>query len=328
MSYDISFIVPAYNVEKYIGQCLESILKQDVSKEVLIINDGSTDDTVSICKKYEKMYDCIKLFTKENGGLSSARNYGMKQAKGKYIWFVDSDDFIPHSVASDLLQIAETNDLDIIKGLYSIFDEKINAYDYRNIDRNYKYVNQLLNGHKLIELQMQDNCYEVVAWLGLFKRKYLERISVSFYEGVTYEDHEFNLRVMLSDINCRSMMINKEIYVYRQRDNSITKIFSLKDIEGIEININRMLDFISSNDLDESQVNTAYKAIGLLFYQLTRVYGGLSQNLKNELELNISQKRSRLLIRHSMNIHQKIKIILFIYFRPLVDWIYDIKKGG
>ena len=112
----VSMIVPVYNVEKYIGKCLESIVNQTFKNiEIIVVNDGSTDNSQEIINEYEKKYpNLLKSYEKENGGLSDARNYGLEKANGDYICFVDSDDFL----AIDLLEKLEkymTLDIDMIK---------------------------------------------------------------------------------------------------------------------------------------------------------------------------------------------------------------------
>lgn len=100
--YQASVIVPVYNVEQYLRICLDSLVNQTIDKskmEVLVINDGSPDNSWDICLEYSKKYDFIKIFSKENEGLSATRNFGIKQAKGKYLFFLDSDDyFTPETV--------------------------------------------------------------------------------------------------------------------------------------------------------------------------------------------------------------------------------------
>lgn len=93
----ISFIVPVYNVEDYLEQCIESLLHQNIPEsqyEIILVDDGSVDLSGKICEQYSMGYENIKCFHKENGGLSDARNYGLERAEGKYILFVDSDDYI------------------------------------------------------------------------------------------------------------------------------------------------------------------------------------------------------------------------------------------
>ena len=101
----ISIIVPIYNVSKYLDKCLNSLINQTYKNiEIILINDGSTDNSISICLKYKKKDKRIRLYNKKNGGLSSARNMGIKYSKGNYLFFVDSDDFL---------------DLEIIEYLYN-----------------------------------------------------------------------------------------------------------------------------------------------------------------------------------------------------------------
>ena len=99
----ISIIVPVYNVEKYVKKCLESISNQTYKNiEIIIVNDGATDSSESICKEFVESEDRAKLYTKENGGLSSARNHGIKFATGKYVLFIDSDDYIDEGMVEEL----------------------------------------------------------------------------------------------------------------------------------------------------------------------------------------------------------------------------------
>ena len=102
----VSIIVPVYNVEKYLKRCIDSLLAQDYnSYEIILINDGSKDSSPKICEKYAKCHSNIHYYSKENGGLSSARNYGVKMAKGNYITFVDSDDYVSTTYVSDLVYL-------------------------------------------------------------------------------------------------------------------------------------------------------------------------------------------------------------------------------
>ena len=103
----ISVIVPVYNVEKYLPQCLDSIKNQTYTNlEIILVDDGSTDSSESICEDYAKSDSRIKLYHKENGGLSDARNYGIERASGQYFTFIDSDDYITKDYVSYLLELA------------------------------------------------------------------------------------------------------------------------------------------------------------------------------------------------------------------------------
>jgi len=114
----LSIIIPVYNVEKYIDKCLQSVSDQDIPKneyEILVIDDGSTDNSPEIIRAYSKKYDNIKIATKENGGVSSARNTGLNMAQGKYILFVDSDDMIKENSLSKVLYFAENCNPDLLQ---------------------------------------------------------------------------------------------------------------------------------------------------------------------------------------------------------------------
>lgn len=113
----VSIIVPIHNVEKYIERCTKSLISQTYRDiEILLINDGSPDNSKTICERYEKIDKRIKLYNKENGGLSDARNYGLKRAKGEYILFVDSDDYIESNTVEVLISEMKKDNLDIVAG--------------------------------------------------------------------------------------------------------------------------------------------------------------------------------------------------------------------
>ena len=113
----LSIVVPTYNVEKYIANCLDSLLDQDLSAdiyEILVINDGSTDNSPKIATKYSESHDNVIVVNQENGGLSEARNKGIALAKGKYIYFIDSDDYIAKNTLGLIMETLETHDLDLL----------------------------------------------------------------------------------------------------------------------------------------------------------------------------------------------------------------------
>ena len=116
MNCKVSIIMPVYNSEKYVGEAIESVLAQDYDNfELICVNDGSTDNSLSIIKEYEKKDSRIKVYTKENGGISSTRNYGIKKATGEYIGFIDNDDEYAPNLISDNIKIIDEDQSEIIK---------------------------------------------------------------------------------------------------------------------------------------------------------------------------------------------------------------------
>ena len=220
--YDISVVVPIYNVEKYLINCLESIDKQSYKFfELILVDDGSTDKSGSIVDKYAIGKDNTVVIHKQNGGLSSARNEGIKIAKGRYICFVDSDDQLEAGYLEEMYrQLSEDTDLVICD-----FDE-IDC-DGNQIEKDYgKYQALLHNGildknlliHELTEIgDRHEMILTVVAWNKLIRTSIMRENL--FVEGVLHEDEYFILPLLLS---CKKICgVDSKLYHYRRREDSI-----------------------------------------------------------------------------------------------------------
>lgn len=202
----VSVIVPVYNTEDYLRKCLDSLINQDFSDyEILIINDGSTDNSDRIIKEYSKKYDYVKGFLKENGGLSSARNYGLKKAKGKYITFVDSDDYVEANFLKELYDSITKDDSDIAVCEFSY------VYSNGSIIRSYsnlKYSSDSLKEYLLTP---------PMAPIRMFKKELFNYIK--FKEGIYYED--LDLCPKLVKYVKKISFVDLSLYNYLMRDNSI-----------------------------------------------------------------------------------------------------------
>ena len=176
----VTIIIPAYNAEKYIHKCLESVVHQNFTNyDVMIVNDGSLDNTENIIKEYKSKYSFIYYYNKENGGLSSARNYGIDRlTDSKYVVFLDSDDYLDSEYLSNLVTEAEKNQLDVVcSGQYRITEDgKIISHVQYHLDKEGKCVLRHLNMHGKI-----------------YRIEYLKKHNLRFPEGKTYEDNPFNL---------------------------------------------------------------------------------------------------------------------------------------
>ena len=208
-----SIIIPVYNTEKYLNKCLSSVFNQSFSDyEVIVVNDGSTDDSYKIIEKFEKEHSNLKSFFKENGGLSSARNYGVSKACGEYILFLDSDDYYESDL---LLKLNESDDdCDIMRfGVQDIYDDgSIIKYNEQGFDK--------INGLKGFEKICRYH-YVEIACAYCYKRKFWIDNNFKFTDGTYHED--FGL-IPLVLINCTSVRsINYIGYNYYQRSNSISK---------------------------------------------------------------------------------------------------------
>ncbi len=223
----VSVIVPIYNVEKYVAQCLESIQRQTLdSFEILCIDDQSTDNSMKIVEKYAAIDNRIKIIKhNKNRGLSAARNTGLENAKGKYIYFLDSDDMIIPETLEELFICAEKNELDeIYFNMKKVYESELKELEgvYKKIYYDYP---EIYTGQELFCLFTQDQTNKIEVWRQFYRRSFLLENKICFYEGILHEDAIFSFLCAMKAK--RVMNINKEYYLYRQRKNSI--MYSLNE---------------------------------------------------------------------------------------------------
>ena len=230
---DISIIMPAYNTEKYIGEAIDSICKQkEPNVELIIINDGSTDNTEKVIEEKMKEYDNIRYFKQENSGLSYSRKVGLDHSRGKYIYFVDSDDYIYDNSLSEMFNYAEKNNLDCLMINARFQNELDNEYGYRMDKKNVVSkmdTTEITTGENLLLEMIKNREWRYAVWLYFIKKEELER--VTFFKDFIHEDSAFNYE-LLNKLK-RIQFVDKDVYVYRLRENSLmsTKT-SIKNILG------------------------------------------------------------------------------------------------
>jgi glycosyltransferase EpsJ len=205
----ISVIVPIYNVENYLEKCLNSILNQSFKNlELILVNDGSTDSSENICRKYKKKDDRVKLITKKNEGVSSARNVGLNEATGKYVAFIDPDDSISDMYFKRLFSIAEEKNLDAVICGYKTVPSNINVVPHFNL-------NKIMNGKDLILSSPNvhsdnDLCF---SWRTLYNLELINENNIRFNERLFVgEDVIFNLEYLLA--SNRVYAISDSLYFY------------------------------------------------------------------------------------------------------------------
>ncbi|MER1954324.1 MAG: glycosyltransferase [Desemzia incerta] len=209
----ISIIVPVYNVEKYIQQCIESILNQTYKQiEVILIDDGSLDSSGVICEEYAFLDPRVTVIHKENGGLSSARNVGLDKAKGKFIGFVDSDDWIDSRMYESMLHLALTHQADVVQCGYTLINEQ------GKITREIHFGDRRLESKAEVEkAYYKTNEFSSVVWNKLYKADLFEELR--FKVGKNNED----VFILTDAILHIQRMVNtpKCYYHYLQRKESI-----------------------------------------------------------------------------------------------------------
>lgn len=214
---EVSIIIPAYNVENYIDDCLNSVINQTYKDyEVIIVDDGSTDNTLNILRKYEKKYDFIKVISNENHGQGYERNFALKQARGEYILFLDSDDFIePVTLEVSVAKIKED------KSDFVVFDWKY----YSNTKKTYSYVSKesffnkkYLKGKEILQLLGIAHYFTVNK---LYSKDFLLRNNIRYGEGYIYEDNPFWVEAVVKAN--KVSLIHSPLYNVRVNDESTTK---------------------------------------------------------------------------------------------------------
>lgn len=214
MNEIISVIVPVYNVEKYVKKCIESIINQAYSNlEIIIIDDGSTDESGKICDEIKTYDSRIKVFHKKNGGLSSARNYGIKQAKGDYYVFVDSDDWIKSTMIDKLYSALIKNNAEMACCGRIIID-KDGTKKELCVDKNIAFTCK-----EIIEKTVFDEKIGVAAWGKIYHKSLFK--DILFPEGEIHEDVAIIYKLFAK---CNIIYaINSSEYYYRNNPDGISK---------------------------------------------------------------------------------------------------------
>ncbi|MGL5049834.1 MAG: glycosyltransferase [Fusobacteriaceae bacterium] len=232
---ELSIIVPIYNVEIYLRECLESLYKiKGIKKEIILVNDGSKDNSYKIIEEYKEKYpDITKVINKTNGGLSSARNSGLKEALGEYISFIDSDDFVDHLMFEEFFKLAIKDKVEVAVGNLKYY---INNTASKQLFRSEKLKKLgIVNGNVFLETMLEKpKCYREEVVDDLYKREFLIENDLFFKEGLIHEDTLFSTLLYL---RCEKIKYyDYPFYFYRQRDGGImsqTNDKSLKSLEEI-----------------------------------------------------------------------------------------------
>lgn len=265
----VSVIVPVYKVEKYLEKCLESLVNQTLSDiEIVIVNDGSPDNSEKVIETYAKRYsNKIKYVKKQNGGLSSARNYGMPYATGEYVAFLDSDDYVELNMYESMYNKAVEGNYDMVECNF--------IWEYTNrikidIGEKYKGTNEALEKAR------------VVAWNKLYKRDVLINSNILFPKGLRYEDVEFFYKILPS-LNKIGFVDDAFIH-YVQRNNSISNTQNERTKEIFSI-LDNVLTFYKNNKLyDKYKKELEYTYTRyLLCSSLKRMVKIKDKDIKNNL---------------------------------------------
>lgn len=307
---NISIIIPVYNVEEYIEECIDSVINQTLTNiEIIIVNDGSTDNSLEVIKKYND--NRIKLINKVNGGLSSARNRGIIEAIGDYILFLDSDDFLVNNdCLKEAFKLVEKKEIDMVECEYDLYKDGMvieHGERYSKIFKD-KYININEYIDKLINTNFVPVCFKI------FKRQVIINNNLNFKEGFLHEDEDFTPRVLLKVNNIA--IYNKSFYGYRIREGSITRTNNIKRTNDLLKISCDLLNYYNQIPTTKNIKLLKERAINII---LEKIYTEKIKNLNKETKM--------LLIRNSTStIHKISSIIIFIntYMFRYVYWTYIV----
>lgn len=319
----ISIIVPVYNVEKYIAQCLDSLINQSYSNiEIICVNDGSPDNSAEIIKEYVSKDSRVNLFSKENGGLSSARNFGLSKAKGEFIMFVDSDDWIDTNMISKMFEYKK--EIDLYCCSYDrIFENTSKPRDLK-LDGLYpadKIQKRIvgLTGDELSDPSQADSL--VTACAKIYRRSIIDENNIEFIDTkkIGTEDAFFNIQYL--NYSESVFLINKAFYFYRRtNEESLTRTYKPDLYNMWQRLYTKIEKEIKDKDSDFQQALNNRISLGLI---------GLGLNIMSSNKTTKDKTEELKGIICSDNYKSAINTLPFDYFQ--LHWklfFYFAKKGN
>jgi len=323
--------VPVYNTEDYLPKCLDSLVNQTLEDiEIIVVNDGSTDHSSEIIREYENRYPSkIKGFSKINGGLSDARNFGLKQATGKYIGFVDSDDYVSHKMYEEMYSLAEKHDCQMVLCNLQKVDEK--EYIIRKLE-------QIPHLPLYFKLEDHLSVFSDISYFAcnkIFKKSLFE--GEEFSVGMHFEDIELIPKILLK---CNKIgRSSRYHYQYLERQNSISKKHNfngldiLKAVESVE------KAFLQSQYKNEKKALRGFQILEgvytflayLAFVKQDEIYFKMSQKLRlfiKERQIKIWEilKYRRFKKNYLLSLPARKKIYYLLYFSGAENLIRKLMK--
>lgn len=307
----VSIIIPVYNTEKYLEECIESVITQTYKDlEIILVDDGATDSSPEICEYYAKKDSRIQVIHKENGGLSDARNTGIRNCNGDYVMFLDSDDYWDdEQLLKKLIEQLQKRPVDVLNFRYKKYME-----DEQNYISCLESFDDMTGNSKedILEQMLDHGLYISSACNKVLNADFLKKNQLYFRKGITSEDIDWCARVLVS---CRSLWyMNEEVYVYRQREHSISHSLTYKNIYDLSHNIKECIK-IGRGISKDSRFYRLYH--DFVAYQ----YGTLllSNNLVADLRVKKIMEEMRQ-YQWLLKYHRNKKIKLLYYVKSVVGY--------
>ena len=271
LTMKLSLIIPVYNVEQYIGRCLQSCLCQPHvaadDYELVIVNDGTKDSSMHVVEEMTRDYTNVTIINQHNQGLSMARNAGLKAAKGEYVWFIDSDDWIEEGCLHEIIRRLTQTNVDILQLQYR------NVYtDGTPSDEHYSTIEGVM---KSKDWFIQNDYYAAVPFM-VYRKALLVTHQLQFHPGIYHEDSEFKPKVVYLADTCASY--DKVAYNYfKGNDSSITAVLKLKNGIDLFTVMNSLYTFADEQKMTGVYRRSIYTQIGNAMKTVLRTLGSVSE---------------------------------------------------
>ena len=262
---EFSIIVPVYNVEKYLKECVESLLSQTFKDfELILVDDGATDNSGAICDEFAQKDVRVKVIHKENGGLSDARNTGLCSAQGKYVIFIDSDDYISTTDFLEKIYQKTQKGTDIICYKFKKYFDDTKTFSKCSFE-----IPEMQDCYDLannIQQLVQNDAFYCSVWTKAVKTSILKDNNIYFEKGLLGEDQIWYYQVLLNSKSIDG--INEDFLIYRQRANSITTSWKMKNLTDCIYVVEKSYNEISESKIDLTLKTALYNSLAKLYCNL------------------------------------------------------------
>ena len=319
----ISIVVPIYNAETYLNQCIKSIIEQSYKNiEIILINDGSTDDSGIICDEYAQKDIRIKVIHNKNQGVSISRNIGIQEARGEYISFVDADDFISKKYVEILYQL-------IIKDNAQISTVGNDEYYEGKMIKTSKGIRKVLHSEEAIKMILKERDMTHVCWGKMYKKELFDDEDIKFDSTMKIGE---DLKIIIPIIEkCKKISIDtrEKLYHYRKNEKSITQQKGKKDLWIQEIELSKQIVEWTYKKYPKVTNSAIQRYVRVNITFLVKMIKESKKNLMEEIKqvkYNIKGYKIRYIFFTSSKIQDKIKLILIICCPNLLIKLYNVQK--
>ncbi len=309
MGKELSIVIPVYNVEDYVEKCINSVLKiESIDFEIIIVNDGSNDKSGNICKEISENHEKrVKYIIQENQGLSEARNTGIKNSNGEYIYFLDSDDYID---ADKFCEVFE--DVKKYKPDVTFFGTYVESENVKKIYHSYISESGIYKADEMLKHELNNRTLPAAVCFGIYKRSIIVNNNLFFMKGILHEDERWSPLFLLCTE--KIMVSNQVVYHYLQRENSI---MHKKDKTQNGIDMVQTAEYLEDtiNLINDCDLRNAFRNRQAMLYMKGTVLGRLHR-LNYRKYIN-----RRFPMEHAMTKYDKFKGYLF-FISPTLYYLF------